>query len=833
MSFGCPFRGGFNDEHGKDQHAANAGPIDPRDLAELERYERDPRFHKALQQYQEINSDFRTPFLGGSSKGGGRVYQDSRYAQRVANGQIRLNGRPYDPTPFLFLHEAVEGVLIRVFGLNYPTAHRLASVAERLGVEKAGIRWGDHTAAMRPEIRLAETESGSGTPPDLLVDPYKGTRYDKRVEANETGQKVQSNASAVPQAGASLAPHNQPAQTVSGQAQLSSGGFSNGRDRQVAGGFQPPTDDWPPGGPDKGAGMRKFYLIRHGKTALNASNQADDKIRGWKDVPLDATGKEEAVRLGDHLKDSGINFIAHSNMKRSKDTAEEIARTTGAKVASWPPARPWNVGVLTGESSGKVHPELRRMALEDPDQQIPEGESFTQFKCRVFAGLGELLEKSDGKHLALVTHHRVERLIHAWIAAGQPTDMSIDYNIMFQHGEAPANADVVALDPERVRRAAQSACAELNKQGFQKYTHKAAGYHEGFGPPTPEHPEGSHCGVCRYFQGKDKCMIVEPPIGADDGCALFMPKGTKTGDGGGAERDNERGGYMQVRGGRFGSTNWDEREGPGGGAVTGAPPRARAGGYDPMLPANAPGQLQGLSQGSTLPMPPTTGAGTPAPMMVGGFTGEKHKKPKTIPEPAPYTYGNPQPPISAPGWGDYGFGVFGDSGGYHRGGPARLAPETKTQPQSGGYGAQSYKPNYSVGAGGPPKAPQMKTAVAQHNHILAKGGLIHALKAGHIDKETHDKAMASIDGALSKLKASKPKMGSAPKPKAPRAAPAGGAGGGGRRMGSLGGALLAGPLPDFMGDSGGFSPGPGPGSFMGQGGQGMSPMGGQVMPWQK
>jgi broad specificity phosphatase PhoE len=751
---GC-HRGGYND-----QHASDAGPIPFGDLRQLQQYEQDPRFYPALARYQRVRTDYNTPFVGGSNRGGDTVYEDKRFADRMANGQIRYDGKPYQPQPFVFLHEAVEGVLIRQFGLDYPHAHRLANIAERLAVEHAGLNWNKHTAAMRPEIQLAEKESGKGTPPDLLVQPYEGTKLFNRVEENEGQPARQDLGMADQRLRASRTNVGGPQGPVGGYS-AASAPYAN---QPAARGDQRQADDWP-GKPNKGRGMQKFYLIRHGKTALNAAGggHQGDRIRGWKDVPLDATGKKEAKRLGVKLKDSGIELIAHSNLSRSKDTAQEVADTTGAEMMSWPPLRPWNVGIYTGQDSNSAHPELQKMAIQKPDQAIPEGESFTQFKCRVFSYLGELLEKANGRHLAVVTHHRVERLIHAWIDAGQPADTSVNFDTMFQHGESPANADVIALDPNRLRAAAETACRELERIGPEKYSHEDAGYHEGFGPPTKKHPEGTHCGVCRYFHGRNKCEIVEKPIGADDGCKLFMDPPEGQGD-------------MRKKGNKDGSsgdlnTNWREGQGPGGGSVrVGGQPGGygRRGGYDPELPATAPGQLSNVSQ-----TPPTTG----------------------------------QPTYSS------------------------ASPSTTI----GGYGAQiGYRsPNVTIGGGArpasrPPRAPT-KSAASFHNHVLALGGLKHALAAGHIDQDTHDRAVASARSAIATHKASFPspkraKPMSATPPKGPSGDATGGAG---RRSGATLGSLAPVPIPYPPEDSGGYG---GMGSFAQQ----PQPMPSQgAMPWQQ
>jgi broad specificity phosphatase PhoE len=197
-------------------------------------------------------------------------------------------------------------------------------------------------------------------------------------------------------------------------------------------------------------GAMSFYLIRHGATELNSQGGTNkvDKIRGWRNVPLNDKGRQEAKELGEKLKDSGIKVLVHSDMDRAIETAQAIADTTGAKMIASPLLRPWNVGIYTGRNSNEAHPELVKMATNTPDEPIPNGESFNQFKHRAFQGMKQALMEGQGQAMGIVTHHRVERLYNAWRAAGEPEDFSIDLKTMFSHGEDPAAYQVFKVNPK-------------------------------------------------------------------------------------------------------------------------------------------------------------------------------------------------------------------------------------------------------------------------------------------------------------------------------------------------------------------------------------------------
>jgi broad specificity phosphatase PhoE len=196
----------------------------------------------------------------------------------------------------------------------------------------------------------------------------------------------------------------------------------------------------------------EIWIARHGCTELNASGSegSEDRLRGWSDVPMTEEGKQQVEQLAHELTHSGIEILFSSDFERAADTAKAIAATTGAQVVISEDMRPWNVGDLTGTSSVKAIPQLQEYAREKPDEPIPGGESFNTFKQRVFEGLEQALELAGGRCLSLVTHHRVERLIAAWIAAGMPDDHSVDLGTMFQTGEDCGTAHKVRIDPSRV-----------------------------------------------------------------------------------------------------------------------------------------------------------------------------------------------------------------------------------------------------------------------------------------------------------------------------------------------------------------------------------------------
>ncbi len=199
----------------------------------------------------------------------------------------------------------------------------------------------------------------------------------------------------------------------------------------------------------KRLGEASFLLIRHGATKLNKHGTAEDRIRGWENVPLSAEGHREARRLADKLRDSGLEVVYSSDLDRARHTAEAVAQATGAELVMSRKLRPWDLGRFTGQHSADVAKELPEF-IGNPDRRVPEGEAFNHFRDRAFEGLGEAIKGAKGRSMAIVTHHRIERLLKAWMAEGQPEDHSVDARTFLHRGEPPGAVEKMTLRASRL-----------------------------------------------------------------------------------------------------------------------------------------------------------------------------------------------------------------------------------------------------------------------------------------------------------------------------------------------------------------------------------------------
>jgi broad specificity phosphatase PhoE len=159
-----------------------------------------------------------------------------------------------------------------------------------------------------------------------------------------------------------------------------------------------------------------LYLISHAKTRYNKPGAPHDMVQGWRDIPLDNAGKEQARQLGKFLAGCDVEQIFSSDLKRAKQTAEIASRSCDATVKADKSYRPWNLGSFAGHSSADVIPKLKPFMTDKADQPVDGGESFNEYKDRFIPALEKLLKLADsGKTVALVTHSRNVELAEGWL----------------------------------------------------------------------------------------------------------------------------------------------------------------------------------------------------------------------------------------------------------------------------------------------------------------------------------------------------------------------------------------------------------------------------------
>jgi 2,3-bisphosphoglycerate-dependent phosphoglycerate mutase len=127
----------------------------------------------------------------------------------------------------------------------------------------------------------------------------------------------------------------------------------------------------------------RLYLVRHGQTAWNAAMKA----QGHTDIPLDATGSDQARLLGLSFSATPIERVLSSDLRRSADTAAPVAASTGAPLELLTDLRERAFGDFEGLPFDQVAARMIEGGLREglPPHAVrpPGGESLVDLWIRL------------------------------------------------------------------------------------------------------------------------------------------------------------------------------------------------------------------------------------------------------------------------------------------------------------------------------------------------------------------------------------------------------------------------------------------------------------------
>ena len=150
----------------------------------------------------------------------------------------------------------------------------------------------------------------------------------------------------------------------------------------------------------------RICFVRHGETDWNAQK----RMQGHIDIPLNATGIIQAKRLAKSLEQSNHRFdqIYASDLERAKHTAQVVADSYGIKVKTLVDLRERHVGKLQGlllaEAPTLVPHIWQRHLVRKLDYDLEGGESIVQFHKRMHLALEHLHAEHRDQQILVVSH---------------------------------------------------------------------------------------------------------------------------------------------------------------------------------------------------------------------------------------------------------------------------------------------------------------------------------------------------------------------------------------------------------------------------------------------
>jgi broad specificity phosphatase PhoE len=155
--------------------------------------------------------------------------------------------------------------------------------------------------------------------------------------------------------------------------------------------------------PDKRGAVTTVYLIRHGRTDLNANG----RLRGRIDPALDEVGRAEADRLALLFAATELEAVLTSPLQRAVQTATPLAASTNARLEPVSAFVDRDYGPWNGRPKAEV--ERRYGSLDN----APGVEARPALERRVLAGLQAAAQQHAGRAFAIVAHEVVNRVLLA------------------------------------------------------------------------------------------------------------------------------------------------------------------------------------------------------------------------------------------------------------------------------------------------------------------------------------------------------------------------------------------------------------------------------------
>lgn len=148
----------------------------------------------------------------------------------------------------------------------------------------------------------------------------------------------------------------------------------------------------------------RVFAVRHGRTAWNA----EQRIQGQRDVPLDDVGHWQAARVAQALAGEGVSAIYSSDLARASQTAAALAGASGLAVRTEAALRERDFGRFEGLTFAEIEArwpdDAARWRRRDPGFEPGGGESLLAFSARCVAALQRLAAAHAGQAIAVVAH---------------------------------------------------------------------------------------------------------------------------------------------------------------------------------------------------------------------------------------------------------------------------------------------------------------------------------------------------------------------------------------------------------------------------------------------
>jgi probable phosphoglycerate mutase len=156
--------------------------------------------------------------------------------------------------------------------------------------------------------------------------------------------------------------------------------------------------------PPPGGAPRRLLLLRHGRTAWNATGRA----QGHADVELDEVGHTQAAAVAPWVAGWRPAALWSSDLARARQTAAYVEKETGLTAVPDARLREYDVGQRTGMTMAEFaeqHPDEHAAWLQDRREELPGAEQTSEVLARTLPAYDEVLAGlAPGGTAVVVTH---------------------------------------------------------------------------------------------------------------------------------------------------------------------------------------------------------------------------------------------------------------------------------------------------------------------------------------------------------------------------------------------------------------------------------------------
>jgi broad specificity phosphatase PhoE len=140
-----------------------------------------------------------------------------------------------------------------------------------------------------------------------------------------------------------------------------------------------------------------ILLARHGETDWNAER----RVQGHSDTPLNDRGQEQALELAGELADEHLDAVYSSDLLRAHETARIVAEQRGLDVSAIRDLRERHFGTWEGLTDDEIFARYPQVL-----DGAPWGDAETQdeMAARVVGALLRIGKAHPGQHVLVVSH---------------------------------------------------------------------------------------------------------------------------------------------------------------------------------------------------------------------------------------------------------------------------------------------------------------------------------------------------------------------------------------------------------------------------------------------